>query len=186
MCEIILMDLDGTSCEPEGGISATVLIAPVKDFTVIGEPPPTLEDYETLGELATVSAAHTFPVGKGFSQIESIQEISTLKCTGIGETERKLYQNEAMFKVSGSKADVLGFMRLVKNGRFIVLMEEAGSGNLRQIGTKLKPARFTAIESNIEAAAEGDNSVTFTIQDKQKWPAPIYPAAFTVTLKPAA
>lgn len=185
MCDINLVNVGADSCEPVAGLSTEVLIAPVKDFTVIGEPPATLEGYEDVAELATVSVAHTFPVGKGFTSINGVEETGNIKTTMIGDNEGHLFQNELAIEVRGSSAAIQGYLRLVKNLRFIALATEIGSGNVRQIGSKLMPARFSGIEAAIEAAMEGKNSVTITMMDKQKWPAPVYPAGFAITMQPA-
>lgn len=184
MCDINLVNIGGADCEPVAGVTSEVLIAPLKDFTVVGQPPQNMETYDDPAELVTVTAAHTFGAGKGFTTIEGVEETGTVTTTMIGETGRHIFQNEFTIQVAGSKAQVLGFMRLVKNGKFIVLVTEFGSGNIRQIGSKAFPAKFTVLTSTIEATAEGNNSVTLTVQDKQKWPAPVYPGTLTVTMKP--
>ena len=181
MCEISLVDIDGTSCEPVGGLSETVLIAPRKDFTAVIDPPDDLE--LTDEEVITIEGPHTFPISKGFTEIVGVQETGTITSTMIGEIARQLFQNEAVITVSGSKAALLGFLRKAKNLRFIALLEEVGSGQLRQLGSSRFPARFSGIVHAIEAAMEGNNSVTLTMLDKQKYPAPIYTGA--VTRKPA-
>lgn len=181
MCDISLENVGGESCEPVGGLVGKVLIAPQKDFTLLNDP-PVLEGYETLEELVTVAVAHTFPAEKGFSEIEGVTETGTLKSTLIGNTGGKLFQNELVMEVAGSSAKLLGFLRAVKNLKFVALVEEAGNGQLRQLGSKRFPAMFSGIEHAIEAAQEGKNAVTLTIQDKQRWPAPIYTGV--VTLKP--
>lgn len=186
MCKVDLIDVGGESCEPTAGMSAQVLIAPVADFTKVGTPPEDMETYDDVAELATVADAHTFPIGKGFNTIMGVEETGTIKSTMMGEFPRHMFTNEAEVTVSGSKAKLLGWLRLVKNGRFVFLLEEADSGALRQLGTKRRPARFTGIEAAIEAATEGNNSVKLTIQDKQKWPAPVYASGLAVTMKPAA
>lgn len=185
MCEINLNNIDGTSCEPTGGVAAEVLFAPVADFTTIGQPPETMEDYETLGELARVSAAHAFPAGKGFSKVKGVQEMGTLKFTRIGEKKGGAFQNEMTFEVSGHKDELLGFARLTKNADLVVMCQEVSSGDYRQFGSKRFPAYITVVDGNIEAAIEGKNSIAFTVQDKQKWPAPVYPSTLAVVLKGA-
>lgn len=184
MCDINLVNIGGADCEPVAGLFSDVLVAPVKDFTVVGQPPITLEGYTDPAELATVTAAHTFPEGKGFTVIEGVSETGGVTTTMIGEKGRKLFQNSLTIQVAGSSAKILGTLRLFKNLKGIFLFTEFGSGNIRQLGSKLMPAWFEGIEAAIEAAAEGNNSVTFTINDKQKWPAPVYPSTLTVTMKP--
>ena len=176
-----LVDVGGESCEPVAGIVNDVKIAPHGDFTLINDPAELCGDGEALSveELVTISADHTFNTGKGFTNIESIEETGTITTTMIGETGRKLFQNALTIEVAGSTAALLGFSRQVKNGKYVVLAEEFGSGAFRQIGSSRFPARFESIEAALEAVAEGKNSVTLTIQDKSKWPAAIYTGAIT-------
>jgi hypothetical protein len=101
----------------------------------------------------------------------------------IGNSGSQLFQNEFVIEIAGSSAELLGYLRLVKNLRFLLQVEEVGNSNIRQLGSKRFPARFTGIEQAIEAAMEGKNSVTLTVQDKQKWPAPVYKG--TVPMQPA-
>lgn len=182
MCTITLEDIGGESCEPIAGLVSTIDIAPVADFTLINDVP----DLDVVGGLetkATIAAAHTFPVGKGFSQIEGVEETGNIKSTMIGETGRHLFQNELVIELAGSEAKILGWLRVVKNLKFIALATEFGNGNVRQLGSSRFPARFTGIEAAIEALAEGKNSVMLTITDKQVCPAPIYSGI--ITKKPA-
>jgi hypothetical protein len=84
--------------------------------------------------------------------------------------------------VAGSEAKLLGWLRVVKNLKFIAAVTEFGNGQVRQMGSSRFPARFTGIEAAIEALAEGKNSVTLTITDKQVCPAPVYTGV--ITMKP--
>lgn len=183
MCDIKLENIGGESCEPVGGLVADLNIAPHTDFTTIVDPPATLEDFTAIGDLAKIVGPHIAVATKGFTKIKGVTETGTIKSTMIGNSGAQLFQNELVIEVAGSSVDLLGWLRLVKNLRFIMLAEEVGTGNLRQLGSKRFPARFTGIEHAIEAAMEGKNSVTLTVQDKQKWPAPVYTGA--VPMKPA-
>jgi len=186
MCEFNLNNIGGENCEPVAGIAATVHIAPIKDFTVIGEPPADMETYTDPSALAVVTAAHTFPTGKGFTTLDGIEETGAVEVSFIGNPGGQLFQNQLTVVLRGDSKKLAGYMRLFKNMRFVALATEVGSGTIRQFGSKLMPARFSGIAEAIEAAMEGSNTVTFTIVDKQKWPAAIYPDTFDITLKPAA
>jgi hypothetical protein len=181
MCTITLEDIGGESCEPIAGLVSTIDIAPIADFTLIADIP----DLDAVGDLAskaTITGPHTFPVGKGFSQIAGVEETGSIKSTMIGETGRHLFQNELVVEVAGSEAKLLGWLRVVKNLKFIAAVTEFGNGQVRQMGSSRFPARFTGIEAAIEALAEGKNSVTLTITDKQVCPAPVYTGI--ITMKP--
>lgn len=176
-----LVDVGGESCEPVAGLVSEVYIAPHGDFTLINDPAELCGDNEanSVEELVTISTDHTFKVGKGFTKIKGIEETNNLTITMIGEKGRRLFQNALIMEVAGSNAALLGFLRQVKNGKFIALAEEFGSGQLRQIGSKRLPATFEGIEAALEAVIEGNNSVTLTLQDKSKWPAAIYTGTVT-------
>lgn len=179
MCTITLEDVGGESCEPIAGLVSTIDIAPIADFLVVQEIPD-LDAVGTLASKATIATAHTFPVGKGFSQIAGVEETGNIKSVGIGETGRRLFQNDLIVEVAGSEAKLLGWLRVVKNMKFIALVTEFGNGQVRQLGSSRFPARFSGIEAAIEALAEGKNSVTLTITDKQVCPAPVYLGVITV------
>lgn len=182
---VVLEDIGGQVCEPIASFS-DVYYAEQSDFETIVAPKdicnenPTLvaESFEELSEIAT---AHTFKTGKCFKKIDFITETGGLKCTNIGEIERQLFQNELAIEVADSNAKLLGFMRYVKNKRFIVLAVETGSGRVRQLGSTRLPARFMTQEHNVEPTNEGKNSASLTIMDKWFGPAPIYKGEILLT-----
>ncbi|WP_417365542.1 hypothetical protein [Flavobacterium beibuense] len=183
MCDIVLEDIGGESCEPVGGITAEVQIAPHGDFDTIVDPPATLEGYTDIEELVTIVGPHVPKEGKGFTKIQGVEETGTVKSTLIGNPGSGLFQNEVVITVAGSSPKLLGWLRLVKNLKFLAEVTEVGTGNMRQFGSKQFPAKFTGIEHAIEATMEGANQVTLTIQDKQKWPAAVYTG--TLPMMPA-
>lgn len=181
MCDIVLEDIGGESCEPVAGLSQVMYIAPHKDFDALFDPPE-LDAVGNLATKATIAGPHTFLTGKGFTKITLVTESGGLTSSRMGEKKRGLFQNTLTGQIAGSDAEILGFLRVAKNLDCVVLVEEFGTGKLRQIGSKRYPASFVNIEAVIEAVAEGNNSVTITVQDKQRWPAPIYTG--TVTMMP--
>jgi hypothetical protein len=183
MCTINTEDVGGESCEPVGGINIDIYYALRSDFETVIDP-PAFGAAGTYATKAAIATAHTFKPGKGFNKITVASKTGTIKSTGSGERKRKGFTNEFVGQIQGSEAVVLGFMRMVKNADYIVLAEEAGSGRLRQLGSSRSFAEFTALEHSIEADMLGNNACTFTIQDTQLWPAPIYSG--TVTQEPQA
>jgi len=173
MCDINTEDVGGESCEPVGGINIDVYYALRSDFETVVDPPAfgVAGAYATK---ATIATAHTFKDGKGFNKITVASKTGTVKSTLAGERKRRVYTSELSGQIQGSEAVVLGFMRMVKNADYIVLCEEVGSGRLRQLGSNRSFAEFTALEHLIEADITGNNACSFTIQDTQLWPAPIY------------
>jgi len=173
MCTINTEDVGGESCEPVGGINIDIYYALRSDFETVVDPPA----FGAVGAYATkaaIATAHTFKDGKGFNKITVASKTGTIKSTMGGERKRRVYVNELAGQIQGSEAVVLGFMRMVKNADYIVLAEEAGSGRLRQLGSNRSFAEFTALEQSIEAEMTGNNACSFTIQDTQLWPSPIY------------
>lgn len=190
MPDIPLDNIGGLSCEPIGGIEAEFIFAEHGDFTTIEDPKELCGDSAdaaaSLEELVTIAATpgHTLKPGKKFNVIPIVLETGEVTTTMIGEKERRLMQNQVLFQIAGSDASVLGFMRYIKNKRIIGMIREVGSGRLRQFGSKRLPAWVEAQEHKIEATLEGNNSLTYTLMDKQKWPAPIYLGDVVTTVPP--
>lgn len=172
MCEIAIEDIAG-SCEPMGGVAAVIYYAKVSDFITIQEP-PAIDAAADFAAMGTIAVDHVFNEGKFFNKITGVTLLGTIKSTQGGERNRRVFTNELTFQIAGSKPAVLGFARAVKNGEFIMIAVEIGSGQARQFGSKRLPATFTAQEQNIEAAAEGLNALNCTVQDMQTYPAPVY------------
>ncbi len=182
---VVLEDIGGQVCEPIASFS-DVYYAEQSDFETIVAPKDicnadadlVADSFEELAEIAT---AHTFKTGKCFKKIDFITETGAISSKNIGETERNLFQNELVVEVADSNAKLLGFMRFVKNKRFIVLAKETGSGRVRQLGSERIPARFMTQEHVVEATMEGKNSATLTIMDKWFGPAPVYKGEILLT-----
>jgi hypothetical protein len=175
---VALEDIGGESCEPVSGLAGKVYYALHSDFETINDPkkicdPVPANVAANFSELAEIATAHVFKTAKKFFQIEIVTETGTIKSAQIGEVGRGLFQNELAIEIAGSEAEVLGFCRWVKNQKLVVLSEEFGTGNTRQLGSSRLPAR-AKVEHNIEANLEGKNSATITFSDKNFGPAPIY------------
>ena len=182
---VVLEDIGGESCEPVSGLVNKIYYALHSDFDTINDPkkicdPNPLLVAGTFAELAEIATAHVFKTAKKFFQIDFVTETGTIKSTQIGENGRSLYQNELAIEIAGSEAEVLGFCRWVKNQKLVVLSEEFGTGNVRQLGSSRLPATVKA-EHNIEATLEGKNVATITFTDKNFGPAPIYKGVIQLT-----
>ncbi|HSD07913.1 hypothetical protein [Flavobacterium sp.] len=175
---VALEDIGGESAEPVSGLVGKVYYALHSDFETINDPkklgdPVPANVATTFAELVEIATAHAFKTGKKFFQIETVTETGSIKSTPIGETGRILYQNELAVEVAGSDAEILGFCRWIKNQKLIILFEEFGNGNVRQLGSSRLPALAKA-EHNIEPTVEGKSGATITFTDKNFSPAPIY------------
>lgn len=185
---IALEDIGGESCEPVSGFVDTIYYAEHSDFEKINDPkkmcdPVPANEAVSFKELATITPDHVFKAGKKFFKVETVNESGNIKSTQIGEPGRGLFQNEYVYKISGSEAEVLGYMRWIKNKKLLLLVEEFGTGNVRQLGSSKFPARAKC-EHIVEGLAEGENAATITITDKNFGPSPIYKGAIQLILEP--
>lgn len=176
---ITLEDIGSESCEPVSGLVNKIYYALHSDFTTINDPKKICDANTpanvaaTFAELSTIATAHVFKSGKKFFKVDFVTETGTIKSTQIGENGRSLFQNELVIEIAGSEAGVLGFCRWVKNQKLVVLSEEFGTGNVRQLGSARLQATVK-VEHAIEPTLEGKNAATITFTDKNFGPAPIY------------
>ena len=186
MAVVNLENIGGESLEPISGLATKVWYARKTDFLLINDtkrmedeadPTNVAASYE---ELMVIEADHTFKTGKCFKTIDFIQETGSIKTKPIGAKGGKLFENSVEIEMHGSDATVLGFMRAIKNDKLIVLVEEVGSGNIRQIGWSKYAAEADGLDHEIAAMLEGKNSAKITFKDKNFGPASIYKGAITV------
>lgn len=185
MSNIKVEKLGGYQEEPIGGFNhRTIKVALLSWFSSIAAPKPLqdittpLNEGTTFEEIGEIAGTHTFNLGYGFMTIEAIQEEVDIVSDPIGNKKGMLFENKANINVAGSNAKLLGFGRWIKNKDVIVLMEEAGTGNIRQIGAE----RFAAsikVSGKIEGTGEGANTQTYEVSDKQVYMAPIYKGVIT-------
>ncbi len=182
---VLLEDVGGQVCEPAAGVSK-VYYALQSDFETINDTKKICDDggvneADSYTELSEIATAHVFKTGKCFKQITAITNTGAITSTQIGETERHLFTNELVAEIADSTAAVLGFMRFIKNNRFVILVEEFGSGRIRQLGWSRMGALVTAQVHSLEATTEGKNSAAITFQDTNFGPAPIYKGVVQLT-----
>lgn len=181
-------NIGGGNCEVSGAFSHTELyVGFLEDFDALTEPLDRCGDSAaaTLAELVSITDAHTFLTGKGFTKIKAIADTIGLETTQIGDvTKSPVQENKLTVQILGSKPEILGYKRLIKGRDLIVLGVEFESGQTRQIGSAKYPARASELSSKIEATVEGENTTTIVFMDKQKYDAPIYTGAITVQPAP--
>ena len=182
---ITLEDIGQEVCEPVAGFATTLYFSLHSDYENIEDPKDICGDNpaSTFAELVTIPATpgHTLKTGKQMWKMVAIEESTGSTNNMIGEKKRRLFENELSYQIQGSSAELLGFLRWIKNQSLVVFAEEFGSGNLRQFGSKRLACWVENIEAAIEAALEGNNSATITLKDKQKWPAAIYEGDVVLT-----
>ena len=183
-----LEDMGGESAEPIAGLATKAWYARWDDFATIvdtkkmeDEDPANVAD--TFTELMEITENHVFKTTKCFKTIDFVQETGEVKTKGIGSKGGKLYENDVTLECAGSDAELLGFMRAIKNEKLIVLVEEVGTGNIRQLGWS-KYAASAECEHEIGAALEGKNSAKVTFKDKNLGPASIYKGEISVVPAP--
>lgn len=181
---VALENIGGESCEPVSGLATQAWWAEQGDFTTLIDPKDVCSDSgngaDNFTELVKITGNHVMAAGKKLHAVDFIIETGDIKTTMIGAVGRTLFNNEQKIEIAGSAPEILGFLRYIRNKKLIWFVEEFGSGQIRQFGSKRLAAHVKAIDSAIEAAIEGKNSVTLTIEDKQKWPAPIYAGTMSI------
>ena len=186
MAQVIKVEsIGGLTCEPTGGFDVrNIKYADIDWFETIAAPKPICDavpanEGTTFEELAEIATAHTFKTGFGFMTIEGVQESTGLESTMIGEKSRRLFENKLTAVIAGSNSTLIGFTRWAKNRKCIVLVTEAESGRVRQIGSERFAAEILEMTGKVEATVEGDNSKTITFGDKQVYEAPVYTGLIT-------
>lgn len=181
-------DLGGESAEPIAGLVTKAWYAKWTDFETIvdpkkmddEDPSKIAQEYE---ELMEITENHVFKSTKCFKTIDFIQEAGGLKTKPIGPKGGKLFENEIGMELAGSEAKLLGFMRAMKNEKLIVLVQEVGNGNIRQLGWS-KYAASAETEHELGEALEGKNSAKITFKDKNVGPPSIYKGEISVIPAP--
>jgi hypothetical protein len=188
--DIIIEKLGKAEQEHFGGIVHTnVLYAPLDWFATIAAPlklddATPANEGTTFAELGSITTDHTFLTGKGFIKLTVAEQTSDIKSAYLGESTNKIVENKASIVLEGSTAELIGFSRWSRNKRCVVLLQEVGSGNYRQIGSEDHGAMFTEMDAMVEASNEGFNKRTITVSDKSRYEAPVYSGL--VTLVPSA
>lgn len=184
-----LEDLGGESAEPIAGLATRAWYARHSDFETIVDT-KRMEDLDPANvagsyeELMEINDDHVFKTGKCFNTIDFIQETGEVKCKTIGAKGGKLFENDVTIELAGSSSKLLGFLRAIKNDKLIVLVEEIGTGNVRQLGFSKYAAVADGLDHELAALVEGKNSAKVTFKDKNFGPASIYNGTISVTPAP--
>ena len=179
MSQIDIEDIGGETPEPIAGLATRAWYARKSDFDTIVDTKKMQDDdpanvAANFEELMEINDDHVFNSGKCFKKIDFIQETGLIKTKLIGATGGKLFENDVTIELQGSSSKLLGFLRAIKNDKLIVLVEEVGTGHIRQLGFSKYGAIPDALDHEIAALVEGKNSATVTFKDKNFGPAPIY------------
>lgn len=168
--------------EVAAGVSETgVFAAAISDFATI-EKPADLSAALTLSEAATIAAAHTFKVDRGFHKIYINPDSGLVETSQVGEKGNISFQNSLTGAMQGTGATTAGWLRKYKNTPMIFIVKEK-NGNVKQIGSELSPAYLAEVTGSSGQAAGDAKSTQVIIRDTQNYPAPEY--AGTITEFPA-
>lgn len=149
----------------------------IDDFETIQEPTD-LATATSYAEAATIDTAHTFQTGKGFFKMNILPDTGNVESPLVGPKGSKSYNNIFTGTLPGVTARNIGFGRKAKNAPMIWLVKQT-NGDIRQIGSKTKPAYFEEYNANTGTTAEDVNGIPFNIQDTQPYAAPIYNSTIT-------
>lgn len=164
--------------EIAAGVSEVeIYVAPAADFDTIQEP-AALNVATSYEEAATIDTAHAFTAPKGFIKLNTLPDTGIVESALVGEKGSKSYSNSYSGTLPGTSARNLGFGRKVKNQGLIVLVKQT-NGDIRQIGSAVKPAYFEEFNPTSGAKPEDINGIPFKISDVQAYPAPVYTSTIT-------
>lgn len=171
------LDLCPTDEVASGVSEVEIYGAFISDFDTIAEP-TALDTATSFAAAATIDTAHTFLTNKGFFKLNIMPDTGNVDTQLVGPKGSKSFTNAFTGTMSGTGARNLGFGRRAKNSGMIWLVKQT-NGDIRQIGSKTKPAYFEEFNANSGTTAEDVNGIPFNIQDTQPYPAPIYTGAVT-------
>lgn len=176
----------GAQCEENTAafVNGQIYYAPMHYFDTLQRPKNFDEAPATLEELVEIAGDHTFLSGKGFTKINAHLEKNSLETAMIGPKTSHAFENKLSVGILGSKSKILGFIRYIKNHDCILLAEEFGSSQVRQIGSEKYAATLLEAVGKIEETVEGENMQNLVFQDKSLFPAAVYKGA--ITQQPAA
>ena len=161
-----------------GGTTQTMYWAPVDDFATLSAPTPTPT---TPAERVTISDDHVFNTGKCFKSIYLTLDKATIEALLQGDRDGKSFKN--MFKgfTPGAKADLLGFISVIKNEKFIAIIKLSDTVMI-QLGSADFYAEIAAGGFKSATNGAGTRGVEFDIESM----APdIYTYTGAVSLTPA-
>lgn len=149
----------------------------IEDFETVQEP-AALSAATSYAEAATIDTAHTFQTGKGFFKLNILPDTGNVESALVGSKGSKSFTNTFTGTLPSTSARNIGFGRRAKNAGMIWLVKQT-NGDIRQIGSKTKPAYFEEYNANSGTTAEDVNGIPFNIQDTQPYAAPIYTSTIT-------
>ena len=141
------------------GVGFELYACPIKDFTLIAEPPDT---ETTPGEDIVITDDHTFTGGKGFRKIYTTPRSGEVNHTQAGDIDSMGMNGE--FNGFSPGINEALFSLLSKDEDLIVLVKDSNCSTARywQLGTSCLPAKIMGSESagRVSVAASSHSRAT--------------------------
>lgn len=136
------------------GYSDTVTFAPIAEFTTIAAPGA----YSSPGDKKKITTAHTFAVGKGFSQIKAKSgRVRQEGTTAVGEVGGWVPSYKYGITIKGHSAVIEEIIEEMMNEEFIFLFNspECGVNEYEQLGSSCNPAKLESFANKSGNKGEG-------------------------------
>jgi hypothetical protein len=111
--------------------------------------------------------------GKSWKKLYNTMETGKIDDQNQGERDCQSFNSIAEIFYPGTKAEVLGFMKLSNNSNMVFILDELSGGNRRVLGTQGLPAKVKPSSTTGVAAADR-KGMTLEIQCYGDSPAPLY------------
>lgn len=127
----------------QSGVADSFFFAPKYDFDTIECPPATGTN---PGDTVTVADPHTFPVGKGFLEVQCLPFKNDLTATTVGDTGAQKLDQKLVVFIPGSYAELHETIKNLCNTPLIVLIKDSNcaAGMYYQLGCDCAFAWATA------------------------------------------
>lgn len=152
----------------------------LEDITTLQKPDDLDDSDATLESVGGITTAHVFKAGKSMKKFYSTENKGSVDVKQTGEIDGSGARAEGKVWHPGSKAQVDGWVRRMRNKPFIWFMQEA-DGTVRQIGSERFPAHLSV---NYGTGANNDAYRGYEVTVKAFGEAPIYSPGLNFT--PAA
>jgi hypothetical protein len=145
--------------ENGSGIAEKAYLIPIS--WILAEQKPVAST--TSKSLVEIATAHTMITGKAPIQVVPLFDKSGAASEGIGQMLSRMFKPTAKFFMPQISADNLGTLTMLKNTRFMVLVERSSGGDLIQIGTGKLPAYIINSPVSLGEGGVGEVGISLDI-----------------------
>jgi hypothetical protein len=167
------------AADKKPGHSDVALMAPIGDFTTLqGAISPAVNP----GDSKKINTAHTFPVGKGFLELQCKPKAIEPGGDSQGEPGGQVVNYKYKVIVKGDSAEILEWLEQALNEDMVWLFNDpqCGVDKYVQLGSKCSPANISGFTPRGGSrGAGGFKEYEFTVESAEK-----YFYSGTVTKKP--